>query len=134
MATSTIGDIGMRLISLPATILGAMTSEATEALSEATQGKLKKLNVVSGLAPDSPMLKVLDEVPIQAPYHSIIGNQGKPGPLADSTDGVVPYWSSHLSKAQSELIVPGPHGSCELPQTIAELRRILLLHLKTVTR
>jgi hypothetical protein len=42
---------------------------------------------------------------------------------------VVPYWSSHETKAQSELIVPGPHGSCELPQTIAELDRILRLHL-----
>jgi len=31
----------------------------------------------------------------------------------------------------SELIVPGPHDSCELPQTIAELDRILRLHLNT---
>jgi len=62
------------------------------------------------------------------PCHSIIGNRGKPGPLADSSDGVVPYWSSHLDKAQSELIVPGPHGSTGLPQTIAELDRILRLH------
>jgi len=28
-------------------------------------------------------------------------------------------------------IVPGPHDSCELPQTIAELDRILRLHLNT---
>jgi hypothetical protein len=27
------------------------------------------------------------------------------------------------------LIVPGPHGSFNLPQTIAELKRILRLHL-----
>ena len=74
----------------------------------------------------------MDTVPVQAAYHSIIGNRGKPGPLADSTDGVVPYWSSHMDKAQSELIVPGPHGSCQLPQTIEELKRLLRLHLKTV--
>jgi hypothetical protein len=42
---------------------------------------------------------------------------------------VVPYWSSHLDGAQSEVIVPGPHGACELPQTIAELDRILRLNL-----
>ena len=47
----------------------------------------------------------------------------------DSSDGVVPYWSSHLDGAQSEVIVPGPHGACELPQTIAELDRILRLNL-----
>jgi hypothetical protein len=41
----------------------------------------------------------------------------------------VPYWSSHLDGAKSECIVPGPHGSCELPQTIAELDRILRLHI-----
>jgi hypothetical protein len=43
---------------------------------------------------------------------------------------VVPYWSSHLDGAKSELIVPGPHGSFNLPQTIAELQRILQLHLR----
>jgi hypothetical protein len=64
-----------------------------------------------------------------APYHSIIGDRGK-GDSPNSTDGPVPYWSSHLAGAQSELIVPGPHGSFELPQTIAELKRILLLHMK----
>src|SRR5438309_6932872 len=82
------------------------------------------------LAPKAPYLAVLNKQSIQAPYHSIIGNRGKPGPLADSSDGVVPYWSSHLDGAQSEVIVPGPHGACELPQTIAELDRILRLHLR----
>ena len=49
--------------------------------------------------------------------------------------GVVPYWSSHLDGAQSEVIVPGPHGSCALPQTIDELDRILKLHLgKSATK
>jgi hypothetical protein len=41
----------------------------------------------------------------------------------------VPYWSSHLDGAKSEQIVPGPHGSAELPQTIDELDRILRLNL-----
>jgi hypothetical protein len=41
----------------------------------------------------------------------------------------VAYWSSHLDGAKSETIVPGPHGSAELPETIAELDRILRLHL-----
>jgi hypothetical protein len=45
---------------------------------------------------------------------------------------VVAYWSSHLAGAQSELIVPGPHGLFALPQTIAELKRILRLHLATL--
>src|SRR5438874_12527131 len=84
---------------------------------------------VSNLAPKAPYLAVLNKESIQAPYHSIIGNRGKPGPLTDSSDGVVPYWSSHLDGAQSECIVPGPHGSCQLPETIVELDRVLRLHL-----
>jgi hypothetical protein len=50
------------------------------------------------------------------------------------SDGVVPYWSSHLDGAKSECIVPGPHGSCQLPQTITELDRILRLHLGTCSQ
>jgi hypothetical protein len=65
------------------------------------------------------------------PCHSIIGDRGR-GDTPNSSDGVVPYWSSHLAGAQSELIVPGPHGSLALPQTIADLKRILRLHLATL--
>jgi hypothetical protein len=35
------------------------------------------------------------------------------------------------TSAHSELIVPGPHGSYQLAETISELRRILRLHLTT---
>jgi hypothetical protein len=73
-------------------------------------------------------LPVINSAPISVPYHSIIGDRGK-GNSPNSTDGVVAYWSSHLDGAKSELIVPGPHGSCTLPQTIAELDRILRLNL-----
>jgi hypothetical protein len=85
---------------------------------------------VWGLKPTNPALPVINEARITVPYHSIIGDRGKDH-CPNCTDGVVAYWSSHLDGAKSELIVPGPHGSCELPQTIAELDRILRLHLKT---
>jgi hypothetical protein len=86
-------------------------------------------NSVSGLSPNNPSLKIVNSARITAPYHSIIGDRGK-GDSPNSTDGVVPYSSSHLDGAKSELIVPGPHGSCNLPQTIGELKRILRLHLR----
>ena len=38
-----------------------------------------------------------------------------------------------MAKAQSEVIVPGPHGLVNYEQTIAELKRILKLHLRTVS-
>jgi hypothetical protein len=83
---------------------------------------------VNGLSPRSPVLRSLDKLPIAVPYYSIIGDRGR-GDTPNSSDGVVAYWSSHLAGAQSELIVPGPHGSYALAQTIAELKRILHLHL-----
>ena len=134
MASGGIGSLAIKLISLPTDLATTMKSEIpTETLRKINNGRLP--NSVSNLAPDAPYLAVLNSESIQAPYHSIIGNRGKPGPLAESTDGVVPYWSSHLDGARSEVIVPGPHGACELPQTIAELDRILELHLgKSATK
>jgi pimeloyl-ACP methyl ester carboxylesterase len=128
MASGPLGELGIKLISLPADITTTMKSEIPEeTLRKMNNGRLP--NSVSNLKPNAPYLQVLNKEPILAPYHSIIGNRGKPGPLADSSDGVVPYWSSHLDGAKSECIVPGPHGLCQFPQTIAELDRILRLHL-----
>ena len=128
MASGGIGELAIKLISLPVDLTTTIKSEIPEAtLRKMNNGRLP--NSVSNLKPSALYLKVLNEEPIQAPYHSIIGNRGKPGPIAESTDGVVPYWSSHLDGAKSECIVPGPHGACELPQTITELDRILRLNL-----
>jgi hypothetical protein len=107
---------------MPATIMSA-AAEAPGVITERRQ-----LSSVYRLSPNNPLYAAMDRIPIQVPYHSIIGDRGK-GDTPNSSDGVVQYWSSHLEGAQSELIVPGPHGSYSLPQTIAELKRILKLHL-----
>jgi pimeloyl-ACP methyl ester carboxylesterase len=129
-AVSGLGKFGRSLIALPI----AMTSVFRKSLADVdlTQytGSAKRLpNSASGLSPKNPSLKIVNSAKITAPYHSIIGDRGK-GDCPNCTDGVVPYWSSHLDGAKSELIVPGPHGSQDLPQTIAELQRILRLHLR----
>jgi pimeloyl-ACP methyl ester carboxylesterase len=129
-ALGGLGRFGRSLIALPL----AMTTIYRESLTDVdlTQftGSTRRLpNSVSGLSPNNPSLKIVNSARITAPYHSIIGDRGK-GDSPNSTDGVVPYWSSHLDGAKSELIVPGPHGSCNLPQTIGELKRILRLHLR----
>ena len=87
---------------------------------------------INGLSPRSPVLRGLDTLPIHAPYNTIVGDRGR-GDTPNSSDGVVAYWSSHLAGAQSELIVPGPHGSYALPQTVSELKRILRLNLGAVS-
>jgi hypothetical protein len=47
------------------------------------------------------------------------------GDTPNSSDGVVPYWSSHLNGAQSELIVPSDHMALRNPEAIKEVERIL---------
>jgi hypothetical protein len=132
LASNWIGSIGVGLIRLPSTILSHAGEGVTGSLLKNIG--LKHLPTgINGLSPRNPVLRSLDTVPIAVPYHSIIGDRGR-GDTPNSSDGVVPYWSSHLAGAQSELIVPGPHGSFALPQTIAELKRILRLHLATLSR
>jgi len=129
MASSGLGRFGISLISLPLNIATKMKDALTSADLVQLTGSSKRLpNSITGLKPSNPGLPVINSAPISVPYHSIIGDRGK-GDSPNSTDGVVPYWSSHLDGAQSECIVPGPHSSCELPQTIAELDRILRLNL-----
>jgi triacylglycerol esterase/lipase EstA (alpha/beta hydrolase family) len=129
LASNGIGKIGISLITLPARLATTMMDSLTAADLAQITGSSKRLpNSITGLKPTSPALPVINSVPISVPYHSIIGDRGKDH-CPNCTDGVVAYWSSHLDGAQSEKIVPGPHGSCELPQTIAELDRILRLHL-----
>lgn len=83
-------------------------------------------NSIRLLKANSPQLLAIDRLPFKPglPYHSIIGDRGR-GDTPDSSDGVVPYWSSHLAGAVSETIVPSGHGANENPQGIAEMERIL---------
>lgn len=130
MALGHLGDLGRRLISLPADLTTTVTKTMGDTLSVLAGQPGSMPNSVTGLSPTNPTLKVLDSRPIEAPYHSIIGDRGK-GDSPESSDGVVKYWSSHLSGRKSECIVPGPHGACEMPETVTELRRILHLHLQS---
>jgi triacylglycerol esterase/lipase EstA (alpha/beta hydrolase family) len=129
MASGGLGKFAISIITLPAQLATVMKDSLTSGELVQLTGSSKHLpNSVWGLKPTNPALPVINEARITVPYHSIIGDRGKDH-CPNCTDGVVAYWSSHLDGAQSEVIVPGPHGSCELPQTIAELDRILRLHL-----
>jgi len=44
----------------------------------------------------------------------------------------VPYVSSHLAGAESELVIPSGHSVQETPEAIMEIRRILHVHLQQV--
>ena len=93
-------------------------------------------NSIEILNPENRFLKLIDTLPPRpgVPYHSVIGDRGKGGNLdrtkPASTDGIVPYWSSHLDGAETEVIVPSGHWSIHHSEGIAEIQRILLYHVK----
>ena len=88
---------------------------------------------VENLSPESIFIRESVKLPFKPDLqvHSIIGNKsGRPLTDPKCSDGVVPYWSAHLDEADSELVVRAGHDAHETEQAIAEIRRILLLHLR----
>jgi pimeloyl-ACP methyl ester carboxylesterase len=66
-------------------------------------------------------------------YHSILGDLGdETGLIENGSDGLVPYWSSHLNGAESERVFRSSHKVQDLPAAMLETRRILHLHLSAV--
>jgi hypothetical protein len=57
----------------------------------------------------------------------IIGDRGR-SDSPNSSDGVVPYRSSHLKGAETEHIVPSDHSAHENPQAIADVLQVLKAH------
>ena len=79
------------------------------------------------LAPGHPLLMGLCDLRIDSSvrYHSIIADlRDPPGPVA--SDGIVPYSSSHVEGADSELLVRGLHICLDHPAVIREVRRVLM--------
>lgn len=87
-------------------------------------------NSIETLMPDSPVLSALLEMQKgpDVELHSIIG-ANRPGPPTESTDGVVPYRSSHLRDVASEKVVRSDHSVQKSAEAIQEVRRILTEHL-----
>ncbi|MBV8814747.1 MAG: alpha/beta fold hydrolase [Verrucomicrobia bacterium] len=126
LSTGFIGALGIKLIRLPIKVLDAVPHAVVVALAPNNDPrKFRPPTSISGLSPKNPLLLALDKLPIDAPHNSIIGDRSR-GDTPKSSDGVVPYWSSHLDSAQSELIVPTGHGAMDHPKSIQEIRRILL--------
>jgi hypothetical protein len=83
------------------------------------------------LSPSSRVIQGLRRIPIDAsvPHHSIVLQLKHPTPYGRG-DGLVPYESSHLPSATSEVLVPGFHVQVGQQGVTNELRRILLRHLQ----
>ncbi|MEZ0389621.1 MAG: esterase/lipase family protein [Verrucomicrobium sp.] len=139
LAEGFVGAVGRRLISLPTNILGN-TFDLLQGQAP-TNSRIRQLlekgvpSSIENLSSESRFVRESIQLPLKPGLHvhSIIGN--KDGRKLDDpkcSDGVVPYTSAHLDGVDSELVVRANHGAHETAEAIAELRRILLLHLKSV--
>jgi pimeloyl-ACP methyl ester carboxylesterase len=132
LASNWLGRIGSSLVRSPITLLKAGRDAFKVTTFRSGELKLKRIpNSVDTLAPTNRFVIAINKIPITPgiPYHTIMGDRGK-GDAPNSSDGVVPYWSSHMEGAQSELIVPSGHGAHQNPKAIQEVRRILVLNLE----
>ena len=134
-ATNFMGRLGSKLIGAPKDMFKNASTLMSQAKHNAIREERDRLpNSVDLLDPENVFVTTLDGIPPAKgiPYHSILGDQGKGGNLDRtdpvSTDGMVPYWSSHLDGAESELIIPSDHNTHLDPKGIAEVKRILYQH------
>ena len=126
-ASGWIGRIGAALVRTPRLFTSVYTSTKPLLVSDPAARTLKRMpNSVDTLEPNDRFVQAVDKLPLTRgiPYHSIMGDRGR-GDTPKSSDGIVPYWSSHLDGAKSELIVNSDHGAQYNQQAIREVERIL---------
>lgn len=84
---------------------------------------------VDNMSPSHPFIQGLQKIPVVSSIkaHSIIAVEGD-GPIEEGNDGVVEYSSAHIDGVESELVVRSSHSTQGKPETIEEVRRILLHH------
>jgi pimeloyl-ACP methyl ester carboxylesterase len=135
LATHWLGRIGSSLIN-PPRLLYQVGQEALQvATFQSDELRLNRIpNSIDNLAPNNRFVRAINTIPMspEIPVHVIAGDRGQGG-NTDKTrpvksDGVVPYWSSHIPEAESEKIVPSEHAAHQHPQAIEEIARILKLH------
>jgi pimeloyl-ACP methyl ester carboxylesterase len=132
LATNWLGRIGSSLIRSPIALLKAGRDMLRVTTFRSGELRLRRIpNSVDTLAPTNRFVIAINKIPITPgiPYHTIMGDRGR-GDAPNSSDGVVPYWSSHMQGAKSELIVPSGHPAHQNPKAIEEVRRILMLNLR----
>jgi pimeloyl-ACP methyl ester carboxylesterase len=129
-ANSWIGRLGIDLMRLPFATLDRLSGNL---LGDSTPLGRTLLNEspssIGNLSVDSPiLLAILNQpMPREPKLHSIIGDRGR-APGNGSSDGVVPYWSSHLHGVPETFIAASHTTATRNPENAIEVRRILHQH------
>lgn len=129
-ALNALSRFGSMLIQTPSNLRQTVRSALQALDSQSSQPR--NTNAIETLAPAHRFVQAINRIPINSsiPLHVISGDQGKGGnkdrSKPEMSDGIVPYWSSHIEGAVSELVVPSAHSAHQHPEAIDEVRRILL--------
>ena len=133
VAGSWIGRFARRFISLPDRVLAPLAEVfITDSLTEAARSMKNVPKSIDNMDPKSTFIQTLASIPItpDVSAHSIIAVKNPTDSREKWNDGVVFYRSAHLENVASELVVYSGHSTQSEPQTIEEVRRILLEHLE----
>jgi pimeloyl-ACP methyl ester carboxylesterase len=123
-------------IKMPIKLVGVMSDLATNrdafvlSSADATPRMPTSLDQMN---PRNPFLRTLASIPL-APgvaANSVIAVKGS-GPVEEGGDGIVNYTSAHIEGVESELVVQSAHSLQDRPETVEEVRRILLYHARDV--
>ena len=130
LASFSITGLLKDLIALPTNLTQISTELLVQNQDKLAGRALTRMPTsIDNMTPGNPFLKALAALPI-APgvaANSIIAVKGS-GPLESESDGVVRYESAHIDGVESELVVHSSHSAQALPETIQEVRRILIEH------
>lgn len=122
-----------KFISLPFRITEIMKEVITLNPQLSTIYSLKDIpRSTDAMDPKSPFVRIVSSLPV-APgvtAHSIIAVKNPDDPKEKWTDGVVDYRSAHIDGVASEKVVHSGHSTQANPETIEEVRRILVEHLR----
>jgi pimeloyl-ACP methyl ester carboxylesterase len=129
VAGGSLAQLAGRLVALPVGLTRVLT-EAMSGNRDALRFDPDKVHFSSiySMTPGSPFSNTLASIPVAPTVaaHSIIAVQTD-GPVEAGNDGVVEYRSAHIDGVKSELVVRSAHSVQANPNTVAEVRRILLL-------
>ena len=127
LATGLVRDLGSRLCDRSSAFREARATILARNDADSFVAAFRRENPtsVSELAAGHPLLTALYELGTDPSVrsHSIIAEL-RDRPNAGATDGIVPYSSSHLECAESELLLHGSHICLGNSTVIQETRRI----------
>jgi pimeloyl-ACP methyl ester carboxylesterase len=129
-ALGFLGDLGSWFVNLPGRLTRLTVEMATLQSKGLLAGPFTGIpTAVTNMNPSNRFLQTLAAMPIVegVTAHSIIAVQGD-GKPEEGADGVVMYKSAHIDGVASEKVVRSGHSTQGHPETIQEIKRILIEH------